>query len=269
MKQNNQKFTTSQFAKLHNINKRTLHYYDDIGLFSPNIRGDNGYRYYDVSQSVDFEYIRMLKELNMSIEEIASYRQNPSAEKFLEIVNIKEKEVEMQIKKLNNIKNFLQDTQKKINFCQSLDNQCIRIEKCTSEKILILPYSFADDDVVKAFDYIKDTWSIEQIRMGLGSILSLENVYNKDFENYQGIYTVALDDVAYDSCFIKPEGLYLCGYQKGTWDKLPEIYDNMLDYAHTHQLKLTGSAYETGLNEFAISKPEDYITKVMIKIDDN
>lgn len=52
----------------------------------------------------------------MSIEEIASYRQNPSAEKFLEIVNIKEKEVEMQIKKLNNIKNFLQDTQKKDKF---------------------------------------------------------------------------------------------------------------------------------------------------------
>ena len=26
--------TTSQFAKLHNVNKRTLHYYDKIGLFS-------------------------------------------------------------------------------------------------------------------------------------------------------------------------------------------------------------------------------------------
>ena len=27
--------TTAQFAKLHNVNKRTLHYYDKIGLFSP------------------------------------------------------------------------------------------------------------------------------------------------------------------------------------------------------------------------------------------
>lgn len=27
------KLTVSQFAKLHNVNKRTLHYYDEIGIF--------------------------------------------------------------------------------------------------------------------------------------------------------------------------------------------------------------------------------------------
>lgn len=31
--------TTSQFAKLHNVNKRTLHYYDKIGLFFQKIKG--------------------------------------------------------------------------------------------------------------------------------------------------------------------------------------------------------------------------------------
>ena len=67
MKKSNIQLTTAQFAKLHEVNKRTLHYYDDIGLFSPNTKGENGYRYYDLSQSVDFEYIRILKELNMSI----------------------------------------------------------------------------------------------------------------------------------------------------------------------------------------------------------
>lgn len=33
MKKNTIKLTTAQFARLHNINKRTLHYYDSIGLF--------------------------------------------------------------------------------------------------------------------------------------------------------------------------------------------------------------------------------------------
>ncbi len=62
------KLTTSQFAKIHGLNKRTLHYYDTIGLFSPHYKGDNNYRYYDDSQSIQLEYIRMLKELNMSIK---------------------------------------------------------------------------------------------------------------------------------------------------------------------------------------------------------
>ena len=35
----NVKLTTAQFAKLHGVNKRTLHYYDTIGLFSPAPKG--------------------------------------------------------------------------------------------------------------------------------------------------------------------------------------------------------------------------------------
>ena len=33
MNENLFQLTTAQFAKLHNVNKRTLHYYDKIGLF--------------------------------------------------------------------------------------------------------------------------------------------------------------------------------------------------------------------------------------------
>ena len=39
MRQNTVKMTTAQFAELHGVNRRTLHYYDDIGLFPPAKRG--------------------------------------------------------------------------------------------------------------------------------------------------------------------------------------------------------------------------------------
>lgn len=48
-------FTAGQFARLHQLNKRTLHYYDDIGLFSPAYKGENGYRYYTYQQSAQLE----------------------------------------------------------------------------------------------------------------------------------------------------------------------------------------------------------------------
>lgn len=38
-------YTTGQFAKMFDIEKSTLHYYDKIGLISPQIKGDNNYRY--------------------------------------------------------------------------------------------------------------------------------------------------------------------------------------------------------------------------------
>ena len=39
MRQNTVKMTTAQFAELHGVNRRTLHYYDDIGLFFPLPKG--------------------------------------------------------------------------------------------------------------------------------------------------------------------------------------------------------------------------------------
>ena len=116
MRKEIKRLTTAQFAKLHEVNKRTLHYYDEIGLFRPLTKAENGYRYYDISQSIDFEYIRMLKELNMSIEEIEAYRKNPTPANFLKIVNEKEKEIDKQIQKLKDIKTVMQRKKAKIAF---------------------------------------------------------------------------------------------------------------------------------------------------------
>ncbi len=58
--------------------------------------------------------------------------------------------------------------------------------------------------------------------------------------------------------------------KRGKWDKLPRlIYQQMLDYAHGNNLQLTDYAYEVGLNDFVISDEVDYITKIMIKINEN
>ena len=177
MRKEIKKLTTAQFAKLHEVNKRTLHYYDEIGLFRPLTKSDNGYRYYDISQSIDFEYIRMLKELNMSIEEIEIYRKNPTPADFLKIVNEKEQEVDKQIQKLKDIKTVMQSKKEQIFFCETLQEREIRIEECKSERLLVYPYDFSEDDITQIFSRLKDIWGIEQIRMGMGSFISLDNVY--------------------------------------------------------------------------------------------
>ena len=268
MKKSSIRLTTAQFANLHEVNKRTLHYYDTIGLFSPKEKGENGYRYYDISQSIDFEYIRMLKELNMSIDEIKTYVENPNSDKFIQIADIKEQELEKQIQSLKRTKKILQTKKAQVKFCESLQEQDINIVDCKEEKLLVLPYDFIDDDFSGFFSYVKNTWSIEQIRMGIGGYISVDKVVNAEFENYDGIYTPALNRSCVTTTMIKPKGKYLCGYQKGTWDKLPAIYHKMIVYAEKNELKLTGYAYEIGVNEFVISNKEDYITQIMIKIEE-
>lgn len=119
MRQNTVKMTTAQFAELHGVNRRTLHYYDDIGLFSPCQKGENGYRYYDASQSIVFEYIRMLKELNMSIAEIADYCKHPAPEKFLQIADRKEAEIDLEIRRLKRARNILKTKKRRCVFARA------------------------------------------------------------------------------------------------------------------------------------------------------
>ena len=51
-------FTIGQFAALHGINKKTLMWYDEIGLFKPAfIHEENGYRLYSYYQSTGYSGI--------------------------------------------------------------------------------------------------------------------------------------------------------------------------------------------------------------------
>ena len=81
MNENNKFLTIGQFAALHGINKKTLMWYDETGLFKPAaINPENGYRYYNYYQSPVLETILLLRELDVSISEIQEFMQNRSAE---------------------------------------------------------------------------------------------------------------------------------------------------------------------------------------------
>lgn len=53
----NDYFTTGEFAKICSVSKQTLIYYDRVGIFSPDITGSNGYRYYSYTQIETFTVI--------------------------------------------------------------------------------------------------------------------------------------------------------------------------------------------------------------------
>ena len=72
--------TIGQFAAMHGINKKTLMWYDEIGLFKPAvINPQNGYRCYNYHQSPILETILLLRELDVSIAEIQHFMKNRSA----------------------------------------------------------------------------------------------------------------------------------------------------------------------------------------------
>ena len=200
------KLTVSQFAKLHNVNKRTLHYYDEIGIFSPDYKGENGYRYYDYMQGVDFEYIKMLKELNMGLDEIKKYIDNPNEEDFKEIAEVKIKEINQEIKLLNRRKEVLEDKLQKLSKCDEVRNKnYIKVVECEEEKFFYTPFKFEDDDLKQLISHIKDVWTVDEYCKGIGSFVSVEKIQRGEFEEYDGLFIEMLDDIDSDNMIIKPK----------------------------------------------------------------
>ncbi|MEV5646902.1 MerR family transcriptional regulator [Nocardia sp. NPDC052254] len=62
----------AEVAKISGVTARTLRHYDDIGLLTPARVGANGYRHYEDEQLLRLQQILVLRELGLSLSEIAA-----------------------------------------------------------------------------------------------------------------------------------------------------------------------------------------------------
>ena len=271
MKKSFKSLTTAQFAKLHGVNKRTLHYYDDIGLFSPACKAENGYRYYTYRQSADLEHILALRELGMSIEEIKDYLKCPNADIFSEIAIQKSQEIDEQIRRLKKLKAIMYEKQKSLALCKEIYDGMIAVVRFPRRYFLLTPTEFRETaltDMEHVMAHLQTAWECNAYKTGCGSYISLDKVRQGEFEIYDGLFTVVAKPQKGIDVQVRPQGEYLCGYCIGDWDKIPALYHKMLDYAAANKLELNGNCYEMGLNEFAISGEDEYVTRIEIQCND-
>lgn len=260
-------FTTGEFAHLHKVNKRTLHYYDDIGLFSPKVKGDNGYRYYTYLQSSEFEMILAFRELGMSIEEIAAYFKSPSVGEFRAIIEAKKQDIKNQIHNLKALDKLLQFKESQLLLSESADFAKIEIIQCEDEYLLLsdnITGELNDEDFKKLFEHTGD-YSTRLFNRNYGSMISTAELQNGNYSNYACFFAQVSKAQGHTGLFLKPKGNYLRAFCKGNWNLLPTCYERIFAFANSQKLQLTGYAYEVGINEMAITSIDEYITQITIK----
>lgn len=71
--------TIGEFSRICFVTRKTLRYYDEIGLLRPEHTADNGYRYYTAGQLRTMLLIERLKRYGLSLPEIAVALANPDA----------------------------------------------------------------------------------------------------------------------------------------------------------------------------------------------
>lgn len=92
-------FKIGDFSKLTRVSVKTLHHYDEIGLFKPlRIDRATGYRYYSFDQLPRLNRILALKDLGFSLEQIARILDdNLTAEQLSGMLALRQAELEQQM----------------------------------------------------------------------------------------------------------------------------------------------------------------------------
>lgn len=263
-------FTIGQFAKLHEINKKTLMWYDEIGILKPAVVKENGYRYYSFHQSSLLETILMLRELNVSIPEIQDFLKNRSASSLETLLADKVRELDDTISHLKALRAIMNETRWNMSALRNLDlSEVSIVEKPETHYLVTVPISQGipfEQEIERVVAEAKK-YQLKRLHdASYGSILPVEDLYCGHYHNYSALYMELPFPTHRKGLHIQPKGTYLRAFCKGSWDKLPGRYMEILNYAKENRLQFYGFAYEKGINELVIDTFDDYITQIEIPI---
>lgn len=267
-------FTTGEFAKLCNVKKQTLFHYDDIGLLSPEIKMENGYRYYSYHQFDIFHVIELLKEVDMPLKEIKRFFENKTPLELIDLLKSKSLEIDKKIHDLHQLQKIIET---KITITASA--LAADISKITlthqEEELLFLSESIldcSDREFLKSVAEFIDYLYKNELDMGypIGAMVSRDNIMKKDYGNYTFLYNKTAKHLEGVPYHIKPKGTYIVAYHKGSDEHIAQTYQKMQNFILEHGIQIGSYSYEEYiLDEISVSGNENYVTRIMIEVVEN
>ncbi|MDF1509008.1 MerR family transcriptional regulator [Robertmurraya sp. DFI.2.37] len=263
--------TTGEFAKLCKINKQTLFYYDQIGLFSPEFKNEKGYRFYSIHQIELFFVVELLKDLDMSLSDIQHYMQNKSPETFLAMMYQKKDEIvkkrqEIEMKEtMIDAKIRLMQEAAKLDFNRIILEELPRTTLYLSRKIK----NTADEGFVEAISDFVDELYLSHLDTGhpIGVLTKREQLVKGEFSNYSYLYMEQPKPKKGYSYFEKAPGNYLIGYHIGDEKTIDKTYKRLFSEMERLNLTLGDYALEEYIYDTVVkNEKEEFVTKIMIHV---
>lgn len=266
-KQSDLYFTTGEFARILGVKKHTLFHYDEIGLFSPAIKEDNGYRYYYVWQMDNFEVIRALQKIGMPLGEIKAYLKERSPENFLALTRQKEAEIDQEIKRLQSLKQFMQQEQNTIKKAMEteLDRPCLIT--CEEENLLVSKVSSPEERKMaeEISEHVRMREKYYMAVNAVGAVCLTEDLEKGIYHNYVEIYTRIKKKPAGMKAVKKAGGTYISVTCRGYDGNMKKPYGLIRKFAVDNQLALGDKWYEDLLfDEMVVKGYENYLVRVTV-----
>lgn len=268
-------FNISEFAKISGLSRKTLIYYDRIGLFSPAFVADNKYRKYSRNQIESITVISILADLGVPLKEIKRFITDVSPQNTADILNKQLNAISDKIKKLSALNDMLslridslaEGTSKKDELCKFDIVDVTAPVPFFVKKILPCKQTEIPDEVM--IDYFK-TIEKKDLPMifAMGYLKSWESVKDGEFEKTFAL-GFRLKNEKFANSFM-PVGEYVVGYGKGDYGHVNDAYTALTDFLRANNLCGDGDVYEEYLiDELAEKHPKDFIYRISVRVKPN
>jgi DNA-binding transcriptional MerR regulator len=265
----NKLLSIKDFSELTDIKQSTLRYFDDIGLFEPAERGENGYRYYSPQQIITINMIRVLNDLDIPIKDISNLSRDRTPDTMLTFFLEKEGDIEAKLRKLQNAYSVIKVFRKLLFAGINADEKNISIMPLDDIPLVIGPpndfsHSYYFYDAFLAF-----CDQAPKLRINLD--YPVGGLW-PDMEAFT-------DSPSEPTCFFsvdpsgrdkRPMGNYLVGYERGYYGETGNIKDRIQAYIEEHELTITGPVYNLYiLDELSERNHDNYLLQFSVQVETN
>ena len=290
MKKDREYLTTGEFAELFGVKKQTMFHYDDMGIFRPEIVGDNGYRYYSYDQMETFSIILMLRELGLSIAEIREQIDSRSPEELVELLESKRKDIDRKIERLRWAKEYIGrktlTTREGIGLRNAegdLRTGEVFLQKLPDELMITTNYSGTGDErtvneaVGDHFRYLRslgmNSCYPDGATIPRASVVKGEEGIRYRYDKYYTILTESEAESLKKSGDLSKMavedggGKFIAVYDDRGYSGVGECILKLLDYADEHGMELGKDFYEDVIwDDLSGRNNENYLIKISIRV---
>ncbi|TGD24648.1 MerR family transcriptional regulator [Companilactobacillus suantsaicola] len=242
----------SEMANLANTTRRTLIFYDEQGIFTPNHRSDNGYRYYDYDQLYDLLFILGLRNLDVPLNDIKKIQNSATTSETL-LANTQEK-INKKISELLRIQKVLNQKVKKHDFIDEQHLYEPAIKKLSKHSFWnsIKSVGCTADEVAQLFsDFYKqlDNLAImENSQSGFLTDLTVDNPNEYPNASFQVIKEVTGKQQVNLPIITKPAGYYACILVRNNQEGINFGLTSLKKFCFSNDLKVDDNLWQINTN---------------------
>lgn len=267
------KYCIGKVEKICKIGKKTLRYYDQIGLLSPSEINENGYRYYDKDKLHTIPVIKYYKQSGFTLEGTKKMIYDSNFSEIEDSFGDKIQELQVLEEELSLKKKSIQDWYSLVKEARMVSEYNIldvKLKFLEENYMLYLEQEF-DYDYVKSIINIDFTNYVEKIENAITGPVIIE--FPSFYEKLEGkCKNMKILQKALKKCesekLVKYGGYMVASsYHIGTHKNINETYERIKKWIELHNYKCEDICFERYVIDYWCTKDESkFVTEVMVKL---